>query len=58
MSKTSSEKIIVSIKGGVVIDVEAPSRVDVIVRDYEVEGVDTSRLKVDEDGDLYLESIW
>jgi hypothetical protein len=33
--------------------------VDVIVRDYNVAGFDdTALLKTDEDGDLYLETIW
>lgn len=59
MENTSNEKVIVSIKDGVVIDVIAPALVDVIVRDYNVAGFDdTARLKTDEDGDLYLESIW
>ena len=58
MENTSNEKVIVSIKGGVLIDVVAPSWVDVILRDFDVQGVETNRLKTDEDGDLYLESIW
>jgi len=51
-------KVFVSIKDGVVIDVQAPSWVDVVVRDYEIGGIEEARLKVDEDGDLYLETIW
>jgi len=53
-----NEKVVVSIKDGAIIDVEAPPRVDVVVRDYDIDGIDETRLKVDEDGALYREMIW
>jgi|CryGeyStandDraft_7_1057128.scaffolds.fasta_scaffold41678_2 hypothetical protein len=51
-------KVFVSIKDGVVIDVQAPSWVDVVVRDYEIGGIEEALLKVDEEGDSYREMIW
>ena len=50
--------IVVSVKGGAVIDVKAPSCVDVVIRDYDVDGIDEDLLEVNEDGDLYREMIW
>ncbi len=52
------QKVIVSIKDGMVIDVEAPDFLDVVIRDYDVEGVADKYLKRDKDGDLYRETIW
>jgi len=40
------------------MDVEAPPSVDVIIRDYDVDGVEEDILKVDENGNSYAESIW
>ncbi len=53
-----NEKVVVSIKDGVVIDVQAPSSVDVVIRDYDIDGIEEALLKVDEDGDSYREMIW
>jgi len=50
--------VVVSVKGGAVIDVKAPSCLDVVIRDYDVDGIDEDLLEVDEDGDLYREMIW
>ena len=63
------EKIIVSIKGGMVIDVVAPPDVDVYIRDYDTpiaidrdyvgdEKAASYKIEVDEDGDEYVEEIW
>jgi len=51
-------RIVISVKGGAVIDVEAPSQADVVIRDYDIDGVDENLLDVDEEGDLYREMIW
>jgi hypothetical protein len=53
-----NEKVVVSIKDGAVIEVEAPSSVDVVVKDYDIDGTEEALLKVDEDGDSYREMIW
>jgi hypothetical protein len=50
--------VVVSVKGGAVIDVEAPPHVDVVIRDYDVDGINEDLLDVDEEGDLYREMIW
>ena len=49
--------VVVSIESGAVMDVEAPPSVDVIIRDYDVDGTEEN-LKVDKDGNSYAESIW
>ena len=54
MSKTV--RVIVS--GGVVQHVEVPEGVTVIVRDYDVDGVESDLLQQDRGGDNYIESIW
>jgi len=52
------DKVIISMRKGAVIDVEAPSYIDVVVRDYDIDGVDRGLLDVDEEGDLYREMVW
>ena len=52
------DKVIVSIRKGAVIDVEAPSYIDVVVRDYDIDGVDRNLLDVDKEGELYREMVW
>jgi hypothetical protein len=48
----------VTIEGGAVQHVEVPVGVQVVVRDYDVEGCDETELEEDENGDNYFESIW
>jgi hypothetical protein len=52
------DKVIISLKKGVVIDIEAPSYIDVVVRDYDIDGVDRNLLDVDKEGELYREMVW
>ena len=48
----------VTVEGGVVQHVEVPKGVQVIVKDYDVEGCDEAELEKDESGDNYFEAIW
>lgn len=48
----------VTVEGGVVQHVEVPEGVQVIVRDYDVDGTDADELEQDENGDHFIESIW
>ena len=48
----------VTVSGGVVQNVEVPECVTVIVRDYDVDGVESDLLQQDENGDNYIEAIW
>jgi len=58
------EKIIISIKDGIIVDVEAPDYVDVIIRDYDIPrqggyvDLENYEIKTDEDGDEYVETVW
>lgn len=71
LSEIFQEKVIVSIKGGMVVDVVAPSDIDVHIRDYDTPiAIDRNyvgdekaasykeKIDVDEDGDEYVEEIW
>ncbi len=51
----NSRKVVISIKKGFVIDVEAPSDIDIYIRNYDVEEVDRLFLKTDEEGNFYQE---
>lgn len=51
------KEVIVTIEGGVVSDVEVPSGVRVIVRDYDVMEFDDN-VQIDEAGEEYYETIW
>ncbi len=48
----------ITVSGGVVQNVEVPEGVTVIVRDYDVDGVESDLLQQDRGGDNYIESIW
>lgn len=48
----------VTVEGGVVQHVEVPDGVQVVVRDYDVDGTDADELEQDENGDHFIESIW
>ncbi len=48
----------VTVEGGVVQYVEVPEDVQVVVRDYDVDGSETDQLEQDENGDQFIESIW
>ena len=57
MSQDDKGKIVVSIQGGAIVDVQFPPdcRFPLVVRDYDVQEVDEDALKRDEDGDLCQE---
>jgi hypothetical protein len=49
--------VTIRIEGGVVQEVDCPSGVHVVVRDYDVDGSETD-LAEDESGDEFIETIW
>jgi hypothetical protein len=48
----------VTVVGGLVQHVEVPEGVQVVVRDYDVDGTEADQLQQDENGDQFIESIW
>jgi hypothetical protein len=50
-------KVIVSIEGGVIQEVDCPTGVQVIVRDYDVDGTEPN-LAEDDTGDEFVETMW
>ena len=58
MTKQIAKKIVhVTVEGGVIQDVECPSGIQVLIRDYDVDGSETN-LAEDETGDEFIESVW
>jgi len=58
MAKRTTKKTVhVTVEGGVIQDVECPSGVQVVVRDYDVDGAETD-LAEDDSGDEFIESVW
>ena len=55
---TMSKTVRVIVSGGVVQHVEVPAGVTVIIRDYDVDGVESDLLQQDRGGDNYVETIW
>jgi len=51
-------KVIITINGGCADIAEKPDDVEVIIRDYDVDGVDDAVLQTDGDGDRYQEMIF
>jgi hypothetical protein len=48
----------VTVEGGVVQHVEVPEGVQVVVRDYDVDGTDADEPEQDDHGDHFIESSW
>jgi hypothetical protein len=48
----------ITVEGGVVQHVEVPDGVQVVVKDYDVDGTEADQLQQDENGDNFIESIW
>jgi hypothetical protein len=49
----------ITVEGGVIQSIEnIPHNIQVVVRDYDVEGVDEEALNRDEDDQLFAESLW
>ena len=48
----------ITVEGGVIQDVQVPTGVKVVVRDYDADGCEPERLQRDEQGDAYSETIW
>ncbi len=48
----------VTVEGGVVQHVDVPQGVQVVVRDYDVDGCEADQLEQDENGDQFIESTW
>ena len=48
----------VTVEGGVVQHVEVPEGVQVVVRDYDVDGTEEDQREQDENGDHFIESNW
>ncbi len=50
--------VVVTVEGGVVQHIEVPEGVQVMVYDYDVEGVEPSRLELDGNGNQRILSVW
>jgi hypothetical protein len=50
--------VYVFIEGGVIHDMRVPKGITVIVRDYDVEGVEPERIERDASGQEFVESVW
>lgn len=48
----------ITVEGGAVHHVECPKGVKVVVKDYDIDGVDEESLSQDKDGKDYIESVW
>ncbi len=48
----------ITLEGGVIQHVQCPEGVQVVVRDYDTDGVPDDRLRQDDNGDQYIESTW
>lgn len=55
MSKPN--QVIITIRGGVAEVASKPSNIEVVLRDYDVQGVEEERLQRDVEGDLYIECV-
>jgi len=59
MNAENKKKIVISVEGGVVQSIDGiPEDVVVVVRDFDVDGVDEADLTKDGRGDACVESAW
>ena len=52
------KEVVVCVKGGVAEVLESPSDTTVIIKDYDVEGCDESRLAKDNEGAAYIAAVF
>jgi len=58
MAKRITKKTVhVTVEGGVIQNVDCPSGIQVLVRDYDVDGTEID-LAEDVSGDEFIESVW
>jgi len=55
--RTTKKTVAITVEGGVIQSVDCPSGVQVVVRDYDVDGSETD-LAEDDSGDEFIESVW
>ena len=55
MSKRN--QVLITVRGGVAELVHKPKDVEVVLRDYDVEGIDHGQWKRDADGEPFLEAV-
>ena len=48
----------ITVEGGVIQDVQVPDGVEVVVRDYDSDGIEDAQLGIDDDGNKCVETIW
>lgn len=56
--RTEKKTVIVRIEGGVVQNVDCPSDIQVVIQDFDVEGLDQADLAEDDKGGRYLKMTW
>ena len=49
--------VIINIRGGVASPVEIPDGIQVLVRDFDTDGVNTEDLETNDDGETYIENV-
>ena len=50
--------VLVTVESGVVQHIEVPEGVQVIVKDYDVDGTEADQLQQDDNGDQFIEFNW
>jgi hypothetical protein len=60
MRKVNKHEIIITIEGGLIQDVNIPKgcKIRVKVMDFDVEGIESERVKTNKAGQEYVESYW
>ena len=60
MPKTKKHEIVITVEGGLIQDVNIPKdcHISVRVMDFDVEGCESDRVKTNNVGEEYIESIW
>ena len=58
MAKRTTKKIVaITVEGGVIQSVDCPTGVQVVIRDFDVDGSEPD-LAEDDSGDEFIESVW
>ncbi len=53
-----SKVVKITVRGGVIQDVDVPEGVQVVVHDFDTDGTEPDRLSRDENGDECVVNIW
>lgn len=58
MIEKNMKQVIIEVKSGLIVRIDKPDDIELVVKDYDIYGENPDELKIDEDGNNYMETIY